>query len=59
MNLLNRYLKKGFYKALIRLLRHREGDLLPHQLQDIQIPTLLIWGKEDRSRSHPSRSTLS
>lgn len=40
--------EKGFYKALIRLIRHREGDLLPNQLQDIQVPTLLIWGEEDR-----------
>lgn len=40
--------EKGFYKALIRLLRHREGDLLPNQLQDIHVPTLLIWGEEDR-----------
>ncbi len=40
--------EKGFYKALIRLLRHREGDLLPQQLQQIQIPTLLIWGEEDQ-----------
>ena len=40
--------EKGFYKALIRLIRHREGDLLPKQLQDIQVPTLLIWGEEDR-----------
>lgn len=39
---------KGFYKALIRLLRHREGDLLPKQLRDIHVPTLLIWGEEDR-----------
>lgn len=39
---------KGFYKALIRLLRHREGDLLPKQLQNIHVPTLLIWGEEDR-----------
>ncbi|MED4228575.1 alpha/beta hydrolase [Neobacillus cucumis] len=40
--------EKGFYKALIRLLRHREGDLLPQQLQKIEVPTLLIWGVEDR-----------
>ncbi|PLS02497.1 alpha/beta fold hydrolase [Neobacillus cucumis] len=40
--------EKGFYKALIRLLRHREGDLLSHQLQNILVPTLLIWGEEDR-----------
>ncbi|KAB7670786.1 alpha/beta fold hydrolase [Bacillus sp. B1-b2] len=41
-------LEKGFYKALTRLLRHREGDLLPTQLRDIHVPTLLIWGEEDR-----------
>lgn len=40
--------EKGFYKALIRLLRHREGDLTPHQLKKIQVPVLLIWGEEDR-----------
>lgn len=39
--------EKGFYQALIRLLRHRE-DLEPHQLQKIQVPTLLIWGEEDK-----------
>lgn len=40
--------EKGFYKALIRLLRHREDDLLPEQLQTIQVPTLLVWGEDDR-----------
>lgn len=40
--------EKGFYKSLIRLLRHREGDLLPNELQKINVPTLLIWGEEDR-----------
>ncbi len=40
--------EKGFYKALICLLRHREDDLLPEQLQTIQVPTLLVWGEEDR-----------
>ncbi|ALC91650.1 hydrolase [Bacillus sp. FJAT-18017] len=40
--------EKGFYQALIRLLRHREGDLLPQQLKEIKVPTLLIWGEEDR-----------
>lgn len=40
--------EKGFYQALIRLLRHREGDLLPHQLKCIKVPTLLIWGEEDK-----------
>lgn len=40
--------EKNFYKSLIRLLRHREGDLSSYQLQDIHHPVLLIWGKEDR-----------
>ncbi len=40
--------EKGFYKALIRLLRHREGDLPSDQLKKIKVPTLLIWGNEDR-----------
>nr|WP_240795402.1 alpha/beta hydrolase [Aquibacillus halophilus] len=39
--------EKAFYTSLIRLLRHREGDLLPKQLQEIRVPTLLIWGEED------------
>ena len=32
---------------MVRLLRHRE-DLEPYQLQEIQVPTLLIWGEEDK-----------
>jgi len=40
--------EKGFYQSLIRLLRDREGDLLPEQLREIQVPTLLIWGEEDQ-----------
>ncbi len=39
--------ERGFYQALVRLLRHRE-DLEPYQLQEIQVPTLLIWGEEDK-----------
>ncbi|MFC4025758.1 alpha/beta fold hydrolase [Oceanobacillus longus] len=39
---------KNFYKSLIRLLRHREGDLDSDQLREIQTPALLIWGQEDR-----------
>lgn len=39
---------KNFPKSLIRLLRHREGDLCTEQLKKIQTPTLLLWGKEDR-----------
>jgi pimeloyl-ACP methyl ester carboxylesterase len=40
--------EKGFHRALIRLMRHREGDLSPQQLKKIQVPTLLLWGKEDQ-----------
>ncbi|MBB6455419.1 pimeloyl-ACP methyl ester carboxylesterase [Salirhabdus euzebyi] len=38
----------GFYISLIRLLRHREGDLSSDELKKINTPTLLIWGEEDR-----------
>ena len=38
----------GFYIALMRLLRHREGDLSSKELKNISIPTLLLWGKEDK-----------
>lgn len=38
----------GFYKALIRLLRHREGDLQSNELKEIEAPALLIWGTEDK-----------
>ncbi|GAA0470626.1 alpha/beta hydrolase [Alkalibacillus silvisoli] len=37
----------NFYKALLRLLRHREGDLSQEALMEIDTPVLLIWGKED------------
>ncbi|NSL53232.1 alpha/beta fold hydrolase [Calidifontibacillus erzurumensis] len=40
--------EKGFYTALKRLVRYREGDLTSDELHNIQIPTLLLWGKEDR-----------
>lgn len=39
---------KCFYTCLIRLLRHREGDLPEEQLQQINVPTLLLWGEEDK-----------
>ncbi|MFD1038382.1 alpha/beta fold hydrolase [Virgibacillus byunsanensis] len=39
---------KNFYKALVRFLRHREGDLSSEQLQKIQTSSLLIWGENDR-----------
>ncbi|WP_017185942.1 alpha/beta fold hydrolase [Alkalibacillus haloalkaliphilus] len=40
-------MEQDFYKSLLRLLRHREGDLLTEELKQINTPTLLIWGKED------------
>ncbi|WP_407268789.1 alpha/beta fold hydrolase [Radiobacillus sp. PE A8.2] len=39
---------KNFYTSLLRLLRYREGDLSSEQLRGIEIPTLLIWGEEDK-----------
>ncbi|RKQ31348.1 alpha/beta fold hydrolase [Oceanobacillus halophilus] len=38
---------KNFPKSLIRLLRHREGDLPTEELRKIHTPTLLIWGEDD------------
>jgi pimeloyl-ACP methyl ester carboxylesterase len=40
--------EKDFYTSLLRLLRYREGDLTSEELREIQIPTLLIWGEEDK-----------
>ncbi|RLL40391.1 alpha/beta hydrolase [Oceanobacillus piezotolerans] len=40
--------EKNFSRSLIRLLRHREGDLTSEQLKEIDIPTLLLWGEEDK-----------
>ncbi|NIK13112.1 alpha/beta fold hydrolase [Alkalibacillus almallahensis] len=37
----------NFHKSLTRLLRQREGDLSTEELQQISVPTLLIWGRED------------
>jgi pimeloyl-ACP methyl ester carboxylesterase len=39
---------KNFAKSLVRLLRHREGDLRSEQLKEIQTPALLLWGEEDK-----------
>ena len=40
--------EESFYTCLVRLLRHREGDLPEEQLQQINVPTLLLWGEEDK-----------
>lgn len=39
---------KDFPICLIRLLRHREGDLPSTELEKINTPTLLVWGEDDR-----------
>ncbi len=40
--------ENGFYTALMRLLRYREGDLNSEELNTITKPTLLLWGEEDK-----------
>ncbi|WP_249872624.1 alpha/beta fold hydrolase [Oceanobacillus saliphilus] len=40
--------EENFYKSLVRLLRHREGDLNANQLKEVKTPALLIWGEEDK-----------
>lgn len=36
------------FHSLIRVLRHREGDMLPEELKEVRSPVLLLWGKHDR-----------
>ncbi|MBA2871522.1 pimeloyl-ACP methyl ester carboxylesterase [Anoxybacillus calidus] len=36
------------FKALARLIRHREGDLSSEELKKIKTPSLLVWGEEDK-----------
>lgn len=45
---LSPFYEKDVFRALTRMIRHREGDLLSEELQSINVPCLLIWGKEDR-----------
>ncbi|ASB90544.1 Haloalkane dehalogenase [Bacillus sonorensis] len=42
------FLDDQIFRALARLIRHREGDLTPDDLKKIETPSLLIWGEEDR-----------
>jgi pimeloyl-ACP methyl ester carboxylesterase len=39
---------KQIFKALARLIRHREGDLSSEELKKIETPSLLVWGEEDK-----------
>src|SRR5699024_6633334 len=40
--------EKNCDKALVRLLRYREGDLISEQLRELLTPALLLWGAEDK-----------
>ncbi|WP_421381032.1 alpha/beta fold hydrolase [Bacillus salacetis] len=42
------FLDDDIFRALTRMIRHREGDLSQHDLNNIETPCLLIWGKHDR-----------
>ncbi|MFD2680668.1 alpha/beta fold hydrolase [Bacillus seohaeanensis] len=42
------FLDDDIFKALTRMIRDREGDLSMQELNNIQTPCLLIWGKHDR-----------
>ncbi|GGE32288.1 putative hydrolase YugF [Pullulanibacillus camelliae] len=38
---------KAFYRSLVLLMRHREGDLSTARVREITQPVLLIWGEQD------------
>jgi pimeloyl-ACP methyl ester carboxylesterase len=42
------FLDDDIFRALTRMIRHREGDLSQQDLNRIETPCLLIWGKHDR-----------
>ncbi len=39
---------ENIFRALTRMIRHREGDLPPEELKKIETSSLLIWGQEDK-----------
>ncbi|OEH92740.1 alpha/beta fold hydrolase [Bacillus solimangrovi] len=41
------FMKRGMLTGMTRFLRHREDDLSSKQLQNIHVPTLLIYGEQD------------
>ncbi|GAA3320050.1 alpha/beta hydrolase [Ectobacillus funiculus] len=42
------FFDERIFHALTRMIRDREGDLPSCELQQIEIPSLLIWGEEDK-----------
>lgn len=42
------FMDENIFRALTRMIRDREGDLSVEQLQQIDVPCLLIWGDHDR-----------
>nr|WP_129690225.1 alpha/beta hydrolase [Gottfriedia acidiceleris] len=42
------FLQDEIFRALTKMIRDREGDLSPEDLQNISVPTLLIWGEKDK-----------
>ncbi|WP_088041306.1 alpha/beta fold hydrolase [Bacillus sp. EAC] len=42
------FLQNEIFRALTKMIRDREGDLSPTDLQDINTPALLIWGEKDK-----------
>lgn len=36
------------FHSLVRVVRHREGDMLPEELHEVTQNVLLLWGKYDR-----------
>ncbi len=42
------FLQDEIFRALTKMIRDREGDLSPTDLQNISVPALLIWGEKDK-----------
>ncbi|UII55358.1 alpha/beta hydrolase [Cytobacillus spongiae] len=45
---LSPFLEDDIFKALTKMIRHREGDLPAKVLKQIKTPSLLIWGEHDK-----------
>jgi pimeloyl-ACP methyl ester carboxylesterase len=42
------FIDENIFRSLTRMIRDREGDLRSEEIKQIETPSLLIWGKEDR-----------